>query len=236
LTDRIARTIWIAALVVSVALASRASAAPKAPNGIAILYAKGPFAHHYEADATLALPRVRSQKSWYSVWMMLVADRGVAPLGFLQGGLIRWAGDGYALSAFVAFRRPGGSLVFRDLGKLRAGAHRVRLLGGGNSVRFQVDGKTLFEFSRHRYMPKGSETYLQVGAEVKAPFDRAVGTVWHLRLRRDGERRARRWDPACIRYDRGLHFVRVGYRFVADGYFNAALPSGFIGCREFGKG
>lgn len=206
-----------------------------APNGIAILYAKGPFAQHYEADATLALPRVRSQRSWYSVWMMLVADRGVEPLGFLQGGLIRWAGDGYALSAFVAFRRPGGRLVFRDLGKIHAGAHRVRLLGDGNSVRFQVDGKTLFDFTRDRYMSRGSEAYLQVGAEVKAPFDRAVGTVWHLRLRRDGELRAQPWNPACIRYDRGLHFVRVGYRFVADGYFNALLPSGFIGCREFAK-
>ena len=225
-----------AALVASVVLTLLGSTAPTAPNGIAILYAKGPFAHRYEANATLALPRVPSQRSWYSVWMMLVAGRGVAPLGFLQGGLIRWAGDGYALSAFVAFRQPGGKLVFRDLGKLRAGAHRVRLLGSGNTVRFQVDGKTFFTFARNRYMPKGSQTYLQVGAEVKAPFDRAVGTVWHLRLRRDGELRARRWNPACIRYDRGLHFVRVGERFVADGYFNAALPSGFIGCREFGKG
>ncbi len=206
-----------------------------APNGIAILYAKGPFAFHYDAAATMALPRVRSQRSWYSVWLMLVADRGVEPLGFLQGGLIRWAGDGYALSAFVAFRKPGGELVFRDLGKIQTGPHRLRLLGIGNDVRFQVDGRTLYTFKRERYMPRGSKTYLQVGAEVKALFDRAVGTVWNLRVRRDGESHAQPWEPACIRYDRGLHFVRVGDRFVADGYFKARLPSGFIGCREFAK-
>ena len=206
-----------------------------APNGIAILYAKGPFAYRYEAGANMALPRVRSQRSWYSVWLMLVADRGVEPLGFLQGGLIRWSGDGYALSAFVAFRKPGGALVFRDLGKIHSGPHRLRLVGLGNEVRFQVDGKTLYTFTRERYMPRGSKAYLQVGAEVKAPFDRAVGTVWGLRIRRDDQRHAHPWDPACIRYDRGLHFVRVKDRFVAAGYFSARLPSGFIGCREFAK-
>ena len=204
-------------------------------NGIAILYAKGPFNRDYSAKATMSLPRDVGEQSWYSTWLMLVSNGAKSHREFLQGGLIRWAGHRYALSAFVAFRRPGGHLIFRDLGLLRSGPHRVQIVGDRRLVRFIVDGRAIYRFRRSSIFLPGAAPYLQVGAEVKKPYDRAVGTIWALQLKRDSDRRAAPWTPACERYDRGLHFVRVHGRYIADGYFLPSQPSGFIGCRDFAK-
>ncbi len=98
-----------------------------------------------------------------------------------------------------------------------------------------VDGKALYRFRRSTFFLPGAAPYLQVGAEVKRPYDRAVGTIWALKVKRDSNPHALPWTPACERYDRGLHFVRVQGRYIADGYFFPSDSSGFVGCRNFAK-
>ena len=207
----------------------------QASNAIAILYADGPFVRSYSASTEMALPRIEKQHSWYAVWLMLVNNGGNPP-GFVQGGLIRWSAQKYHLSAFIALARPDHELVFKDLGRVPEGPHHVELSGNAKEVWFLVDGKLRYRFKRSRYLTNELHPYLQIGAEVKYPPDRASGTVWNLQLKKDRDMHAGGFMPHCTYEDRGLSFVRRGAAFVAKGRFKPNMPSNFTNCAGFNQG
>lgn len=203
-------------------------------NAIGILYAEGPFLRSYSAAAEMALPAQKGQHSWHAVWLMLV-NGGGSPPGFVQGGLIRWSEHRYRLSAFIAMALPNRALVFKDLGLVSNGPHRVELAGDTREVWLFLDGKLRYRFRRARYLRDGLRPYLQIGAEVKYPPDRASGEVWDIRLKRDTDMHARPFTPRCSYEDRGVRLVARGGRYVARGAFDPRIASAFTDCAGFNQ-
>ncbi len=90
-----------------IAVSGAASAAEQPPTqGSAVAYDIGPFTDSYHVDAKLALPAISSNRSWYCVWLMLLRFDSLAGASpFVQGGLIRWAANGYRVTSFFASQR-----------------------------------------------------------------------------------------------------------------------------------
>ena len=203
-----------------------------ASNAIGILYADGPFKSSYGASAQMRLPQVPHQHSWHAVWLMFVNGGGNPP-GFVQGGLIRWAQNDYHLSAFIAMALPDHDLVFKDLGRVSEGPHRVELSGDARYVWFRLDGKVVYRFERARYLTNALRPYLQIGAEVKYPPDAGSGEVWDLHLKRDTDAALQSFTPHCTYEDRGIQFIWNGSRYVATGTFDPQIASKFDDCGGF---
>jgi hypothetical protein len=218
----------------SVRAATPRPAASAVPNAIALLYVPGPFRTDYEVSAEMRLPRRAKNRSWYTVWLMLVRwPEAQGPTRFVQGGLMRWAANRFALTAFTTDEAPGVPLVYADRGDLRDGWHRVTLRGDATFVDLLVDERLTHRWDRKRILGAGP-VYVQIGAELNAPGDAIGATVRSVTVKRDGDARAHSEPIACEHHDRGLRFRRVGAQtFEAIGTFNVTAPSAFVGCNNF---
>lgn len=206
-----------------------------APNGAALLYVPGPFHTDYEVTAEMSLPRVAANRSWYSVWLMLVEfreDRPEPP--FIQGGLMRWERKHFDLTAFTADASLEQSLIYGDVGDLSEGRHRVTLRGNASVVDLIVDGKRLRRFDRRRLLGDAPRVYVQIGGELNAPGDTLDATVRSVTVKRDTDARPHPETIACWRYDRGLRFDNGAEGvFRATGTFDVNRPSGYRKCQNF---
>ena len=209
-------------------------AASEVPNAIALLYVPGPFRSSYEVNAEMRLPRRAKNRSWYTVWLMLV--RWPEPnlrTRFVQGGLMRWAANRFALTAFTTDEAPGIPLVYADRGDLREGWHRVTLRGDATFVDLLVDERLTHRWDRKRILGTGP-VYLQIGGELNAPGDAIDGTIRALTVKRDGDARAHPEPIACEHHDRGLRFRHsAAETFQATGKFDVTATSEFVGCNNF---
>lgn len=163
----------------------------------------------------------------------MFVNGGGNPPGFVQGGLIRWSMHDYNVSVFVAMALPDHNLMFKDLGSVSDGPHRVELSGDAGDVWFRLDGKTLYRFERARYLTNSLRPYLQIGAEVKYPPDSATGEVWDVAIKRDTDASMHPFSPHCFYEDRGVQFTLTGSRYVANGAFDPHISSAFSGCDGF---
>jgi hypothetical protein len=180
----------------------------------------------------MRLAPTKHERSWHAVWLMLVNDGGNPP-GFVQGGLIRWSGQDYRLSAFVAMALPDHDLVFKDLGRISEEPHQVELSGDAKQITFLLDGKVMYRFDRTRYLTDALRPYLQIGAEVKYPPDHADGEVWDIHLKRDTDPTTLPFTPHCTYEDRGIAFDAQGNHFIAKGTFDPHIQSRFTDCDGF---
>ncbi|HEY0394815.1 MAG TPA: hypothetical protein VGD01_10030 [Candidatus Elarobacter sp.] len=204
------------------------------PNGLALLYVPGPFRSDYEIGAEMRLPPTARNRSWYTVWLMLVAwpvPHEHEP--FVQGGLMRWEQNSFALTAFTADEFRGVPLRYADRGDLAGGWHHVVLRGDATFVELLVDGRHVHRWDRARTFGK-RPVYVQIGAELHRPGDSLEGTIRSITVKRDGDRRPHAEPIVCEHRDRGLRFRQTSPGvFEAAGTFAVEAPGRFIGCRNF---
>src|SRR5690242_7812876 len=138
----------ICSLVPAVALAfSTAANAQQAP-----LYVHAPRTVQRAASATLTLPNVPSNRSWYANWIMLAGESpAIDHQLFVQVGMIRRAKDDPRLHVFVAWRGAGAAgIEYRQYGHLTEGAHRFSIAQNAESFALFADDR---EIARVRLTP-----------------------------------------------------------------------------------
>lgn len=131
-------------LICAVAVASCAAGAyAQQTGGIAPLYAHAPRASQRAASATLTLPNVASNKSWYANWIMLVGEsRAVGHQMFVQIGMIRRPSADPRLHLFIAWHEAGAAnLEYRQYGHLADGVHRFSITQNADRFSLLADGK-----------------------------------------------------------------------------------------------
>jgi hypothetical protein len=238
---RIARAAALAAVVIAsvfVVGPGRVRASDDGPraNGITIAYFDGTYGGDFRVRATLTLPAVRTNRNWYTDWIMLAGRRDDAlEQPFVQVGLMRWKRHDFRLSSFVAFGKNVDALAYEDIELLPDGPHEVELIGRGETIETLVDGVVVRRIPRARVFAESDAPYVQVAAEVIAPGDAATGRIENLRLAA-GTDALEPAVPRCFREDRGLRLAWDGRALQASGRFDPAAPSSFTGCEDFGFG
>jgi hypothetical protein len=227
--------LWALVGIAALATATRdvrpPAAPPHPPNGIAIAYAQGPFARDFSVAATLTLQRSPTNRSWYCDWLMLVASRGGPEQPMVQAGLMRWARNGYRLSAFFAqgYEDQRG-IHYEDLSVLPEGPHRIELRAHRAQLYVFVDGRELRTVALANVFRPQEQVYAQMAGEVYEPGDAIAGSLERIAIARDGAPRPQPYDGRCQRYDRGLRLDGPADKLTVHGRFDLAQPSNFVGC------
>ena len=216
----------ICSLVPAVALAfSTAANAQQAP-----LYVHAPRTVQRAASATLTLPNVPSNRSWYANWIMLAGESpAIDHQLFVQVGMIRRAKDDPRLHVFVAWRGAGAAgIEYRQYGHLTEGAHRFSIAQNAESFALFADDR---EIARVRLTPlaQAARTYFEIGPEVEAEGDILSGKVLAAAWRTSAG-----WDGAgdqqlCRYQNHGLSLRYEHGAWNAHGRFSRALPSAYDG-------
>jgi hypothetical protein len=210
-----------------------ASSAPDTYTGIASAYVRGPFERDFRLSGTLTLDRIPANRSWYCNWLMLAARRDEQlDQPFVQAGFIRWAANGYRLSAFIAQGHDGRRIDFDDLALLDDGPHDVELRGSGGVLHVVIDGKDLRTVKLSSLFDANDRVYGQIAGEVHMPGDSLRASFTRLTEAPDTGT-PRPYAGTCRRYDRGLHLERRGNVLVVIGRFDASAESGFDDCGIF---
>jgi hypothetical protein len=166
----------------------------------------------------MTLPHVPANRSWYSNWLLIVTlpDARTTNSSLWQVGLIRWKSGDFRLEAFVAVRARQDEFVFRSLGPVGEGPHKVELTADHGNLKYILDGKTIATDSSDRIFGP-NKTYLQIGQEVSAAGDYADGTFSAIAITPTGQPPHSLDNGTCRYDDRGVKF-----EFVAGGGFRAA--------------
>lgn len=202
-------------------------------GGMAPLYVHAPRSAQRVASATLTLPIVPSNKSWYANWIMLAGESpGTGHQLFAQVGMIRRPKADPRLHLFVAWQGTDPSLIeYRQYGHLAEGIHRFSIAQNGESIALFADDR---EVARLRLPPlaRAPRAYFEIGPEVEAEGDALAGSIVHAAWRTSAG-----WDAASdrwlCRYENHGVFLRYEHGYwKAHGRFNRALPSGYDGACE----
>lgn len=203
-------------------------------NGIALLYAHLPSRQDGAGvDATLALPAVPSNASWYANWIMIVGQSpGMAHQTFVQIGLIRRPPVARGLHYFIAWQRAKEHAVrFRQLARVSEGAHRFAIARSRNGFVLWADNREIERIDMPS-LAAATRVYAQVGPEVYAQGDAASGIITYIGIEQHGGWRPFNPRKPCRYANHGLMLRRRNDRWVAAGRFENGLPSGFHGdCR-----
>lgn len=197
-------------------------------NGMAPVYAQ--IRNPINVQATLLLPNVPTNSSWYSNWIMIV-DRPTpnSHASFIQIGLIRNV-QRHGLQAFVSYQgRDDLQISYKTVASnVSEGAHTFRIRQVERNVVFSMDGRIVnyLTFAVRR------NAYLQAGPEVFAEGDRASGVLSAIETE---QRLVLPTSPSICRYENhGISLMPSGDKFIAFGIFNRAKRSGFLGnCSGF---
>ena len=204
------------------------------PNATAVAYVKGPLSGNYSLAGTLTLDSIPSNRSWYCDWLMVVANRkSTAHAPFIQIGLMRWARNGYRLSAFVAKSNARGGIDYEDAGILSDGPHTVAMHARSGTIHLEVDGRKVRAYRLASLFAKNDALYGQLAGEVIRPGDHIAGTIRAVAIATHGER-PHPYTGTCRYDDRGVRIDAVGGRLVVTGTLNPGRKSAFTaGCKGF---
>ena len=233
--------LFLASIVLGAYALSGARVAPKeipqepaVPNGTAVAYVKGPLSGSYSLAGTLTLASIPTNRSWYCDWLMVVANRRhAAHQPFIQVGLMRWARNGYRLSAFVAKSNGSPTIAYEDAGILRDGPHAVAMRARGDTIHLDVDGREVRAYPLKSLFAKDDPLYGQLAGEVIKPGDRITGTIRAVAIATHGEP-LHPYTGMCRYDDRGLHVDATQSGLVVGGTLDPARKSRFsAACKGF---
>ena len=189
-----------------------------------IVYVQPPqLGSDYVVGANLTLARVPANRSWYASWIMLLPYGDAGNVPFAQVGLIRWAGSGYRLTPFAAYRVRGSALQFVPSSRvLPDGPHRATVARHGSQVTLYVDGVPYLSIDAATILQRGQSSYFQLGAEVYAQHDAVSGSIADITVRERGARVP--YTPVCEYAADGLAFSYADGTWTAHGTFDANKP------------
>jgi hypothetical protein len=204
------------------------------PNGTAVAYVKGPLTGSFSLAATLTLDRVPANRSWYCDWLMVVGQRKhTAGQPFVQVGLMRWAQNGYRLSAFIAKSNARGGIDYFDAEHLRDGPHAVSMRARKDWIDFDVDGRRIGTYPMSLMFAKNDVLYGQLAGEAVKSGDRVSGTIDAIAIATHGER-PHPYTGKCRYDDRGLRVDTTPAGLAVRGTLDPAHKSGFnAACNGF---
>ncbi len=174
-------------------------------------------------SASLDLPELKSNQSWYCVWIMVSELKGTSERpSMLQVGLMRWDQSKFQLQPFVATEPAGHELVFKPIAGNLTGYHRFAIADDPSTIELSMDGKVLMSAPRAEFF-KDEVIYLKIAAEVYAVGDRVSGLVNDVTLATDTNQEQTPIFGAAFE-DRGLKFSCKGDgQWEARGRFDPAL-------------
>jgi hypothetical protein len=219
-------------------------------HGFALLYAAASPHSSHAIGATIALPRVRGNRSWYAAWIMIVSKSmygsGELPQQtFVQIGLIRRPEVDAYLHAFVAYKmeRPpvasdlekaGGfraftvtkpsstSVNYKDLGAVTEGNHVFSIELRADHLTFRMDHQKLPIRLLYVTRPR----YYQLGNEISSVGEHASGVLTNPIV--DGVQVKGPNASPCTYHSKGLRVVWDGRELKATNAHNESA-SGFSG-------
>lgn len=200
-------------------------------NGIALLYAHLPSREDGAGvDATLELPAIPTNQSWYANWIMVVGQSpDMAHQTFVQIGLIRRPHVNAGLHLFIASQREKQNHIrYRQLGRVPDGMHRFAIARSGDAFVLWADNREVARIS----MPAlsiASRLYAQVGPEVYAQGDRLSGIIAYAGVEQNGAWRRLEGHNLCRYSNHGLILTVRHSVWSGSGRFDRRLPSGFKG-------
>lgn len=224
----------IAAMFMATALLSTAAQATetgsdgKILNGMAPLYVPFPGSAERVVRAALTLPEYKSNKNWYSNWVMVVGTaKGASHAVFVQVGIIRRPGEYEGARTFIAWQNASDSSVnYQEYGSVGDGSHTIEIKETSSGFTFFVDEK-----------PVGSpiaipftKAYAQVGPEVYAEGDTLVGAEQNITIGSGSTKKNVVGDNVCRYINHGVQLSPgTDGAFTASGIFTRSEPSQFLG-------
>ena len=194
------------------------------------LYVHAPRAAQRVAAATLTLPNVPSNRSWYANWIMLAGESpAIGHQLFVQIGMIRRATDDPRLHVFVAWRGADSSgIEYRQYGHLAEGAHRFSIAQNAESFALFADDR---EIVRLRLTPlaHAARAYFEIGPEVEAEGDMLSGEILAAAWRTSAGWNGAGDQQLCRYENHGLSLRYEHGAWSAHGRFDRALPSAYSG-------
>jgi hypothetical protein len=192
-----------------------------AVHASAATFSRGPFPNVFVLSADFQLPKIESNRGWYTNWFILKEGSGFGG-PFLQIGLIR---DNEihdsSLRPYIAGRNGTGPFYYKSFNAITSATHRLSITGSAKKLTFFVDGKLIAIVDRTKAFPPGSgRLYLQIAHEVETPGDRADGTIWNLRLSQEGAVSQPLADLDCFNFHHGLRLYTNHDGFTATGKFD----------------
>jgi hypothetical protein len=208
--------------------------ADESPQATAIAYERGPFAREFAIRAVLSLDRIPMNQSWYSTYLSFVEARDArTDQPFVQVGLMRWSGNRFRLSAFVALGSGAKGSGFDDLGVLAEGPHEVALRASDGRAHVLIDGHERRTIALSKIFMNPDRVYAQIAAAVSQPGDSIRARLTHVEVRHDRERTFRPYRGGCRYDDHGVHMKIHGDTVTATGRFAADEPNSYAGCDKF---
>jgi hypothetical protein len=204
-----------------------------AVNGIAIAYTPKAHVDNYRLSASIGLPEERSNRGWYTDWIMLVSARPAAlSQPFVQVGLMRWAANNFRPSFFIAYGKTATDLVYKDIRIVEDRRYVFSLSAKNGEISVFADGEQLFSMPVYSIFSENETVYGQIAGEVFTPGDQLVADIRSIELSTE-QRDLDVFTPVCFRYDRGLRLTLQDGHLQGSGSFQPAAPSGFIGCEQW---
>lgn len=184
---------------------------------------------HRAASATLTLPAVHSNKSWYCNWIMLVGSTPSVPHQiFVQIGLIRLSDADSQLRVFVASQGDAQHVTYEQFGATTEGVHRFTIAQNGTVFALSMDGKPV-KLLNLPILAEAPHAYVEIGPEVYAEGDTPSGSVLYAGIDDGADWRAFPTAEVCRYENHGTILLRQGDRWSASGTFDRRLPSNFLG-------
>ncbi|MHB8178824.1 MAG: hypothetical protein ACYDA5_06720 [Vulcanimicrobiaceae bacterium] len=180
--------------------------------------------------ATLSLPAVAANASWYANWIMIVGEpTGTPHQIFVQIGLVRRPDINKRLHVFIASQDVHQQhLVYRQLAAVSNSTHRFVIAQNGDVFTLLADGREVQRIQMPT-LANATRAYAQIGPEVFAQGDALSGNVLYAATYAHHE-----WHPVdtqdvCRYENHGVSLHYVDGIWMARGWFNRRLPSTFQG-------
>lgn len=193
-------------------------------NGAAALTYPIDLRKNFVFSASLDLPKIQNNKSWYCVWIMVAETKGTSEHpSMLQAGLIRWDQSNFQMQPFITTEESGRELKFKPVAGDLSGYHRFAISADPSRLTLRMDGNVLMSAPRAEFFKANSQIYLKIAAEVFAVGDAASGLINNVTLVRDAGKEELPISNAAFE-DRGLKFLcKKNGQWAATGRFDPKL-------------
>ncbi len=196
-------------------------------NGAAALTYPIDLGEDFVFSANLTLPKVRNNRGWYCVWLMVSDLKNTTQHpSMLQVGLMRWDQSNFQAQPFITTEESAHEFKFRAIPRNLSTHHRFSIAADHSTLTLAMDGNALMSAPRVEFFKDDSRIYLKIAAEVFAVGDTASGLVNNVTLGRGAAKKDPPISNAAFE-DRGLKFLCKGNgQWEATGEFDPKI--GFV--------
>jgi hypothetical protein len=202
----------------------------KVQSGASYVYVGGRLRDKFEVVATLAIPKVSSNKgAFYSDSVTLLSyppNRASVSVA-----LIRTRSSEYRQELGITWVLPGKGIAYRDTRVfLRNSLHRLSVGARSGHVYLGLDGNIVCLAPFVRFFTSDERKFFEVETEVAGPGDHASGIITSIMRKDDGQLEVSHYDIGCIFRGFGVAWTaRSPGTFVARGSFQPGAALGGFG-------